>query len=259
MHVSAQKNNWHQRWQVVLEHILRIETEPVLDQLLASLKQTKAPLVLAFVNAHAMNSIVHSTEFFDAIKSADVVVRDGSGMATLYNMLGVSPGLNLNGTDLIPRIMRSFDGKKIALYGTQKPFLGNAQNQINKELAPGSEIVIEHGFHQAETYLTHSQKYRPSLIVLGMGMPKQEQVAVQLRAAINFPCLIVCGGAIIDFLGGKTSRAPQWMRSLGIEWLYRLVLEPRRLFKRYVIGNPLFLIFALRFKTVQRRKLTHSE
>ena len=87
--------------------------------------------------------------------------------------------------------------------------------------------------------------HSPALIVLGMGMPRQEQVARELRATLDHPCLIVCGGAIIDFLGGKTSRAPRWMRGAGLEWLFRLALEPRRLFKRYVIGNPLFIARAL--------------
>ena len=59
------------------------------------------------------------------------------------------------------------------------------------------------------------------------------------------PCLIVCGGAILDFLGGKVSRAPLWLRRLGGEWIFRLMREPKRLFMRYVVGNPLFLLRAL--------------
>jgi hypothetical protein len=74
-----------------------------------------------------------------------------------------------------------------------------------------------------------------------MGMPRQEEVAIALRAALGFPCLIVCGGAIIDFLGGKVPRAPVWMRRCGLEWAFRLGREPRRLWNRYVHGNPRFL------------------
>lgn len=80
-----------------------------------------------------------------------------------------------------------------------------------------------------------------------MGMPKQEAVAAKL-AAIGGPCLIVCGGAILDFLGGKVSRAPEWLRRLGGEWLYRLLREPKRLFMRYVVGNPLFLLRTLLYR-----------
>ena len=101
-------------------------------------------------------------------------------------------------------------------------------------------------------YVELAQVYQPALIVLGMGMPRQEEVAAALRSTLNYPCLIVCGGAIIDFWAGKTPRAPLWVRRVGMEWGFRLVMEPRRLFQRYVIGNPLFLIRALRF-TVRER------
>jgi exopolysaccharide biosynthesis WecB/TagA/CpsF family protein len=80
-----------------------------------------------------------------------------------------------------------------------------------------------------------------------MGMPKQEAVAARL-ANSGVPCLIVCGGAILDFLGGKVSRAPQWMRRLGCEWVFRLISEPKRLFTRYVVGNPMFLLRTLIFR-----------
>ena len=70
-------------------------------------------------------------------------------------------------------------------------------------------------------------------------------MACTLRAAVGYPCLIVCGGAIIDFMGGKTSRAPTWIRSTGMEWAWRLAQEPKRLFERYIIGNPVFLARAL--------------
>ena len=82
---------------------------------------------------------------------------------------------------------------------------------------------------------------QPDLIVLGMGMPKQERVAHLLRSQLDHPCLIVCGGAIIDFMGGRVSRAPLWMRQLGIEWIYRFLHKPVRMFRRYVVGNPQFL------------------
>jgi hypothetical protein len=84
------------------------------------------------------------------------------------------------------------------------------------------------------------------LIILGMGMPRQEIVALALRAALHRPCLIVCGGAILDFLGGRVPRAPRLLQGLGLEWAWRLAREPRRLFRRYVLGNPVFIGRALR-------------
>lgn len=237
--------DWRSRWRRLVRAATRAHSDSDLAQMVEALSHPCEPQVLAFVNAHAMNSAASSAQFFEALTSADVIVRDGAGMALLMRLLGEDPGLNLNGTDLIPQLIRRHAGRPIALFGTQDPYLARAQQLVITELAPGSRCVAAHGFLDTAAYLRLAIAHRPSLIVLGMGMPRQEEVAGALRAAIRAPCQIVCGGAIIDFMGGKTARAPGWMRGLGLEWLFRLALEPRRLFKRYVIGNPLFVARAL--------------
>lgn len=244
--------DWRQRWALVVEKIERVQTPVDSQALVTSLSHPAKPLVLAFANAHAMNSMVVSVPFFEAIRSADVVLRDGSGMATLFKLLRMQPGLNLNGTDLIPRLIRAFDGRSIALFGTRDPYLSRGKLRVERDLAPHSQVISADGFLDVQAYALLAVAHQPALIVLGMGMPRQEEVAAQLRALLDFPCLIVCGGAIIDFLGGKTPRAPLWMQKAGLEWLFRLALEPRRLFQRYVIGNPLFLTRALRLASLSR-------
>lgn len=237
---------------MLVGQIERVESTAQEQQLLRRLSYPLRPCVLAFANAHAMNSIAVSGPFFEAIHSADVVLRDGSGMATLFKMLKMEPGFNLNGTDLIPQLVKLFDGRPIALFGTQNPYLLRGLRVIAQELAPHSSYISAHGFLDVPAYAELAAKHRPALIVLGMGMPRQEEVAAALRSALTFPCLIVCGGAIIDFLAGKTPRAPLWMRKVGMEWAFRLAMEPRRLFHRYVIGNPLFLTRALRLASAER-------
>lgn len=245
--------DWRQRWSLLVEKIERVQSPVDSQALLASLSHPARPQVLAFANAHAMNSMVASVPFFEAMHSADLVLRDGSGMATLFKLLRMQPGLNLNGTDFIPQLIRAFDGRRIALFGTRDPYLAKGRLRVQQELAPHSQLIAADGFLDAEAYALLAVQHQPALIVLGMGMPRQEEVAARLRALLDFPCLIVCGGAIIDFLGGKTPRAPLWMQRAGLEWLFRLALEPRRLFQRYVIGNPLFLTRALRLASLNRR------
>jgi N-acetylglucosaminyldiphosphoundecaprenol N-acetyl-beta-D-mannosaminyltransferase len=245
--------DWRRRWSLLLEKIERVQGPAEGQALLAELSHPRAPSVLAFANAHAMNSMAVSAPFFEAMHSADRVLRDGSGMATLFKLLRMEPGLNLNGTDLIPRLIRAFDGRSIALFGTREPWLEKAWQRVQQDLAPHSMVLRANGFLDAEAYAALAAEHTPALIVLGMGMPRQEEVAAGLRAVLDYPCLIVCGGAIIDFLGGKTPRAPLWIRRAGLEWVFRLALEPRRLFQRYVIGNPLFLTRALRLASVNRR------
>lgn len=250
----AEARDWQPRWQALVRGIVRVQSASDQEQLLANLSQPSAPTMLAFVNAHAMNSAAVSRDFFSALMAADLRLRDGAGMAILMKLLNQAPGLNLNGTDLIPKLLRRYAGRTIALFGTQDPWLARAQEAVVTQLAPGSPCLVAHGFLDTARYVRLATADRPALIVLGMGMPRQEEVAAVLRAALGFPCLIVCGGAIIDFLGGKTSRAPGWMRGAGLEWLYRLALEPRRLFRRYVLGNPLFISRALRLAAGSSRQ-----
>ena len=249
---TGSASSWRQRWFRLLEKIERVHTLADEQQLLTRLSQPVQPFVLAFANAHAMNSLAASRPFFEALAAADMVLRDGSGMATLFKLLRMPPGLNLNGTDLIPQLLQQFNGRCIALFGTCSPYLERALQVVGRDLAPESRCLGEHGFLDEAAYVALAVEHRPALIVLGMGMPRQEEVAAVLRAALDYPCLIVCGGAIIDFLGAKTPRAPLWMRTLGLEWVFRLGLEPRRLFQRYVIGNPLFLTRALRLAALNR-------
>lgn len=238
-------SRWLQRWQTLIDRIIRVQSHLELQPLLKDLRSGQTPKILAFVNAHAMNSVAQSPEFYQAIVNADLIVRDGTGMRTLFKMLALPPGLNLNGTDLIPKIISQFNGAPIALYGTRDPYLARARDAIRDSLAPASKISTTDGFQSTEAYIALARQQRPALIVLGMGMPKQEQVAAAMRTHLEHPCLIVCGGAIIDFMGGKTPRAPLWMRKMGSEWVYRLALEPNRLFQRYVVGNPVFLLRAI--------------
>lgn len=249
---------WQRRWRTLLAQIERVHDAEQERRLLARLSRPSQPSVLAFANAHAMNSVAASGSFYDALHGADSVLRDGSGMSTLFRLFGIAPGRNLNGTDLIPRLIQLFDGRSVALFGTREPFLQRSVQAVNADLAPNSPLVCAHGFLDAADYVELAGACKPALIVLGMGMPRQEEVATVLRAALSFPCLIVCGGAIIDFLANKTPRAPLWMRKTGLEWLFRLAIEPRRLFWRYVIGNPLFLARALWVRSSGRAGARHQ-
>ena len=232
---------WHERWTTIVGRI-RIIRSP-LDEaaLLGELAMVDRDRVLGFVNAQAMNVLAEDSTFHDRLASADVLLRDGSGMALLYRRQSAAAGMNMNGTDFIPKVLAEFRGRRVALWGTREPFIGNSARRCESDF--GVQVIsVENGFRDPGHYVDLATKAQPELIVLGMGMPKQEYVASLIRSRAAGTALIVCGGAILDFLGGRVTRAPRWMRRSGIEWVYRLVLEPRRLFFRYVIGNPVFLI-----------------
>lgn len=243
---STDTSTWQGCWRQLLQSLLVVRHPSDLEaQLWEPLRQLTRPTVLAFVNAHAMNGVVGNQYFGEALAGADLLLRDGAGMRLLLMMMGRHPGVNLNGTDLIPKLLERYEGRRVAIYGTVEPYLSKAARYVQRDLAHGAQMFTCHGFGSAVDYIAQARRDRPDIIVLGMGMPKQEALAAELRRQLQHPCLIVCGGAIIDFMGDRFERAPVWMRRCGLEWLFRLIREPKRLFKRYVIGNPVFLMRSL--------------
>ncbi len=235
---------WKQRWYNTVEKIRVIADANEEKSLVKELSSLNSPRVLGFVNSFAMNSMVSNEAFYHALYGADVILRDGSGMSMLMTRLMVNKGLNMNGTDFIPKLLEAYRGKRVAFWGTEEPYLSQATAKAKAQY--GVNLVsVHHGFDPEQTYVELALQHQPELIVLGMGMPKQEKIAEMVRA-INLPVLIVCGGAIIDFMGNKVKRAPKWVRRIGFEWVYRLMLEPKRLYKRYVLGNPIFMYRLLR-------------
>lgn len=234
---------WRIRWKRLVQQLHVVGDLAAEQSLIERLSRPEKSTVLAFVNAHAMNLATRNAEFGQALTMADVLLRDGSGMAILLRQLGLEPGLNMNGTDFIPKLLAAYKGRRVAFWGTREPHLGQAVRS-SVECFGIQPVSVCDGFAELDNYLRLARETQPELIVLGMGMPKQEALAAAL-AASGQPCVVVCGGAILDFLGGKVERAPQWLRRLGGEWVFRLAREPRRLFMRYVVGNPLFLVRAV--------------
>lgn len=239
--------DWRSRWRLLVGKLHVVHSESDQDALLEKLSHVGKPTTVAFVNAHAMNMAARDAAFFQHLMAADVLLRDGIGMRILMRMLGIAPGRNMNGTDFIPLLLAEFNERAVALFGTAPPFLDAAAEALR---AGGQSLPVTllDGFQPDAAYLQVATYVKPELVVLGMGMPKQERIAAELRGRTSLPVMVVCGGAIIDFLGGKVTRAPGCIRSCGLEWAYRLVLEPRRLFSRYVVGNPSFMMRALLLK-----------
>lgn len=232
------------RWQGMLKSMRVCQDEEGREKLLAELLTPGGtqPRVLSFINAHGANLIWENDNFSQAIHSSDLLLRDGIGMKILMKLAKRDPGLNMNGTDFIPLLLERWPASRsVAIYGTEEPWLSRGAEGVRRL---GFEYVTtDHGFHPDEAYVTRAQADAPDLIILAMGMPKQERVAALLKERLaGRGTLIINGGAVIDFLAARFPRAPTWVRAIGLEWLFRLLREPRRLWQRYVVGNTKFLV-----------------
>ena len=215
-------------------------------RLVARLIETRKPLVVAFINQHIMNLACRSPDFADCLNRSDVLLRDGIGIQLCLFALTQKAGVNMCGTDFIPRLATAFAGRPVALFGTMEPWTSRAASALE---ALGCRIVSKmDGFRPMSDYVAEAARAAPELIVLAMGSPKQEIVANAIASAAAFPAVIVSGGAIADNLALRFSRAPLWVRRMHCEWAYRILLEPRRLWRRYLVGGFSFAWYVARLR-----------
>ena len=219
------------------------EAHAFIEKCLAS----ELPQIISFLNAHGLNMCCHNKEFIDSMLQSDAILRDGIGMELLFKALNTDAGLNMNGTDVIPQLLDRAKGETLGILGTAEPYLSQAAELLKRE---GHNVILcENGFKDKAAYLTDVEQHRPRIIILGMGMPKQELVAWYLKENASYNPILINGGALIDFIGGKVNRAPLWVRRNNLEWVFRLLNEPKRLFRRYMIGN---LVFLIRIKRIRK-------
>ncbi|MFA4995219.1 MAG: WecB/TagA/CpsF family glycosyltransferase [Bdellovibrionales bacterium] len=229
----------------IIRHLQLVKNEDQHKSLLARLaaKQEK-PTVVSWLNSNALTLAQKDQTLAVHLLKSDFLLRDGVGISILLHCLKWDSGLNMNGTDLIPEIVRTYAGRKVALFGTHEDFLSRAAESIEKM---GCKVVLRmDGFQEPEDYLKQLTKHEADLVILGMGVPKQEEVAFYLASRLTRPALILNGGAILDFLAGRFPRAPKIWRQLRLEWVFRILQEPLRLGRRYTVGGVLFFILTAR-------------
>ncbi|MGD8112363.1 WecB/TagA/CpsF family glycosyltransferase [Vibrio sp. TRT 17S01] len=213
------------------------------------LLNTTQAVSVGFLNQHGYNLIVKNTRIKHDFEQLDYLLRDGKGIEIACRCRKVDPKANMNGADFIPfvisKLIRSERPFQFFAYGTQEPWLEKGATSLFEQ----REFLSLDGFQQESDYVEHYAQYADhnilKVIVLAMGMPKQERVAELLKMTADSPALIFCGGAVIDFQAKRFSRAPEIFQKFGLEWLYRLAIEPKRLFRRYVIGIPVFFYHSL--------------
>ncbi|MFO1034104.1 MAG: WecB/TagA/CpsF family glycosyltransferase [Hyphomicrobiales bacterium] len=215
------------------------------------------PRTVAFANAHCINVAAKDTAYRWALGRASAILPDGSGLQIAAKLAGSRFVENLNGTDLFLPLLKDAAARGVKVY-----FLGSAPGVAEKAastargLLPDLQVAgIRHGFFTADEeaeIIAAINKSEAGLVLVAMGVPKQDVWIARNRHRLT--AQVVMGvGAQFDFWSGRVSRAPAFLRRSGMEWVWRFAIEPRRMFRRYVIGNPEFL---LRAATAWLRKKT---
>jgi alpha-1,3-mannosyltransferase len=207
--------------------------------------EKREPFIVAFVNAHTLNIAAVQSEFCKVLRNC-TVLNDGVGVDIASRILyGVPFPENLNGTDFNPNyLQRTRHRYRIFLLGAHPGVAERAAIRLS-ELCPSHRIVGCHHGHfdpgQVSGVVEVIRKSQADVVLVAMGNPKQELFLQGHLAATG--CTLGIGvGALFDFLAGEVPRAASWVQEWRLEWIFRLAQEPRRLARRYFVGNPLFLL-----------------
>jgi exopolysaccharide biosynthesis WecB/TagA/CpsF family protein len=200
---------------------------------------------MGFVNADCMNKCFADDEYHQTLRNMDSVYADGIGIRLAAQMFGNGVKDNINGTDLFPLLCERLSGTshEIFLLGAKKGVAESTAKNMQRQY-PGLKIAgYQHGYFTKEEtarVINDINVSGANVLLVAMGAPRQEEWIANNRHALN-PNILMGVGGLFDFYSGRISRAPVWLREVGLEWFWRLLQEPRRMWRRYVIGNPLFL------------------
>lgn len=201
---------------------------------------------VSFVNPACVNIAASERGYRRALARADLVLPDGIGIKIGSDMLGTPLKQNVNGTDLFPRMCEMFGvrGTKVFLLGGQ-PGVAEGVGQVIQKNWPGAQVVgTRDGFFtlaQEGEVVAQVRDSGAEVLLVARGVPMQD-IFID-RHLDMFGVRIAMGvGGLFDFVSGRIPRAPQWMRDIGLEWFFRLMQEPGRMWRRYLVGNFTFLL-----------------
>jgi alpha-1,3-mannosyltransferase len=217
----------------------------LLDQAVAESR----PLKIAFANANSLTVAARSSQLRAALQDF-CVLNDGIGLDIASRFkFGVPFPENLNGTDFLPfYLANSSHGLRLYLLGATPDVAETAAEVFRRDYPRHTVVGFHHGYLRAGddgAICADIAAAKADVVLVSMGNPLQE-LWIAKNAAATGAKLLFGVGALFDFVSGRVPRAPQWLRSLRCEWIYRLGREPRRLWRRYLIGNAVFLKSVLR-------------
>lgn len=202
-------------------------------------------------NVHVVVTASRDPSYREVIDAADMATPDGAPVAWMLRRLGFAGQSRISGPDLMLALCEQCAeaGVPVYLYGSTESTLATLELRM-RERFPMLQIMRESPPFRPLSALEDAQAVErinasgAGIVFVGLGCPKQERWMEEHRGKVH--AVMIGVGAAFDFHAGNVKRAPAWMREHGLEWLHRLRSEPRRLWKRYLVTNTLFVLGALR-------------
>lgn len=215
--------------------------------------------VFASGNVQSLNIANKQKWFMDFLNGADIVRLDGAGVRLGITVLGHKCPPRSTWADFAWPLAElcSRKGYKLFLFGGQSGIADAAGTRLITH-APSLQIVgTEHGYIDItcgssanRQLIERINQAGTEILIVGLGMPKQERWLLDNIAELDVRVIMTCGAAF-EYIAGMKSRAPEWMRGIGLEWFFRLLQEPGRLWRRYLLGNAIFALRLARARLSQ--------
>ena len=225
----------------------RLSYEEILDAIQFAILNKKQTSI-CYANVNSVNLSVNEKNIGKLLSEFDIVHPDGLGVflgsKIIYGEGGFS--VRLNGSDLYERIIEKsiLNNWKLFIFGDTAETLGRI-----KYTHPALSVVGKHNGYDFsnEKLMSEINNSKPDILIVGLGTPKQEEWIVKNKSNLLVNVIIAVGDGIKVFAGNKR-RGPKILQKLGLEWFVRFIFEPKRLWKRYYIGIPLFIFRVIKFK-----------
>jgi len=205
------------------------------------------PRRVMYVNAHVLNQSLEQEPLRTALNQADLVYCDGYGVRLAAKALEVQIPHRMTGADWIWDLAALCEatGRSVYLLGSEPGYAAEAADRLHARHPRLTIAGTHHGYFEVgsphdERVVEEINACRPDILLVGMGTPKQE-LWVQRNAARLDAGVLWTVGALFDYVSGRTPRAPGWLADNGLEWIFRLAVEPKRMWRRYLLGNPVFV------------------
>lgn len=230
-----------------------ITMEEAIDRIGELVVQRK-PTFVVTPNVDHIVQIERDPEFKKVYEKADLILTDGQPLVWFSRLYRTKIKEKISGSDLFPRLCEMAAQRNFTMFflGAAEGVAAKAAKNLTRKY-PGLQVVGTYspprGFEQNPVELKKAidivHAKQPDILIVGLGAPKQEKFMYYNKEKLGVPVSLGLG-ASLDFEAGNVKRAPKWMRNIGMEWLYRLAKEPKRMFKRYIIDD--MLIFKLLIK-----------
>lgn len=223
-----------------------------LRERVASAAATRDRITVMYANVHVLNTAQKEPELLAALRAADLVYCDGEGVRIAARLLGRSLPERMTGADFIGDLAARLGKARLPVFwlGGAPGTAASAMRSLANTVPGWTHAGTHHGFfakegHESELVVAQINAAKPAVLFVGMGTPVQEIWVARNRARLDVP-VVWSIGATADFIAGVQRRGPDLLTQHGFEWLARLATDPKRLFRRYVLGNPLFVARVLR-------------